>query len=137
MFTFLQVYGHLEDEPNVRLLRDDDVEGHVGVSFGPPSFVSQSEALQYQMARVEAKVEQLHEMHSKHLRRPTFDEVSQEEEEIKRLTSEITQVCLKKGGFFSERFYLLVLKKIHLPFCNKLSAQDQKFPLNLNFDALL
>jgi len=87
-----QVYGHLEDEPNVRLLRDDDVEGHVGVSFGPPSFVSQSEALQYQMARVEAKVEQLHEMHSKHLRRPTFDEVSQEEEEIKRLTSEITQV---------------------------------------------
>jgi len=90
-----QVYGHLEDETNVRLLRDDnadDIEGNGGVSYGSPSFVSQSEALQYQMARVEVKVDQLHEMHLKHLRRPTLDEESQEESNIKRLTNEITQM---------------------------------------------
>jgi len=87
-----QVYGHLEDETNVRLLRDDDIESHRGVVSGPPSFVGQSEALQYQMARAEAKVQQLHDLHSKHLRRPTLDEVSQEESDIKSLTNEITQM---------------------------------------------
>ena len=87
----------MEDETNVRLLRDDnedDIEGNGGVSYGSPSFVSQSEALQYQMARVEVKVDQLHEMHLKHLRRPTLDEESQEESNIKRLTNEITQVSI-------------------------------------------
>ena len=88
----------MEDETNVRLLRDDnddDIEGHGGVSYGSPSFVSQSEALQYQMARVDVKVDQLNEMHLKHLRRPTLDEESQEESNIKRLTNEITQVSIK------------------------------------------
>ena len=71
------------------------IEGNGGVSYGSPSFVSQSEALQYQMARVEVKVDQLHEMHLKHLRRPTLDEESQEESNIKRLTNEITQVSIR------------------------------------------
>ena len=91
----------MEDETNVRLLRDDnadDIEGNGGVSYGSPSFVSQSEALQYQMARVEVKVDQLHEMHLKHLRRPTLDEESQEESNIKRLTNEITQVSTVDSG---------------------------------------
>ena len=86
------MYGHLDDEPNVRLLRDDDIESHRGSVSGPPSFVGQAEALQYQMARAETKVQQLHDLHSKHLSRPTLDEVSQEESDIKSLTNEITQV---------------------------------------------
>ena len=48
------------------------------------------------MARVEVKVDQLHEMHLKHLRRPTLDEESQEESNIKRLTNEITQVSITR-----------------------------------------
>ena len=90
------MYGNLDDEPNVRLLRDDDIESHRGSVSGPPSFVGQAEALQYQMARAETKVQQLHDLHSKHLSRPTLDEVSQEESDIKSLTNEITQV-----GFFN------------------------------------
>ena len=91
------MYGHLDDEPNVRLLRDDDIESHRGSISGPPSFVGQAEALQYQMARAETKVQQLHDLHSKHLSRPTLDEVSQEESDIKSLTNEITQVGFFKG----------------------------------------
>ena len=98
----------MEDETNVRLLRDDnadDIEGNGGISYGSPSFVSQSEALQYQMARVEVKVDQLHEMHLKHLRRPTLDEESQEESNIKRLTNEITQVSIRdRPSFFCASF---------------------------------
>ena len=100
----------MEDETNVRLLRDDnadDIEGNGGVSYGSPSFVSQSEALQYQMARVEVKVDQLHEMHLKHLRRPTLDEESQEESNIKRLTNEITQVSIRDRS----RFFVLVCRR--------------------------
>ena len=104
----------MEDETNVRLLRDDnadDIEGHGGVSYGSPSFVSQSEALQYQMARVEVKVDQLHEMHLKHLRRPTLDEESQEESNIKRLTNEITQVSIRDlPRFFCASYRCLELK---------------------------
>lgn len=88
-----QVYGHLEDETNVRLLRDvDDIESHRAGVSGPPSFVGQSEALQYQMKRTETKIKQLHDLHLRHIRRPTMDEVSQEEADIKSLGLEITQM---------------------------------------------
>jgi hypothetical protein len=76
-----------------KLLRDS--EGDSISSYGPsgpPSFVGQSEALQYQMGRVEAKVLQLATLHTRHLARPTLDEVSQEEAEIQSLTREITGV---------------------------------------------
>ena len=87
------MYGHLEDETNVRLLRDvDDIESHRAGVSGPPSFVGQSEALQYQMKRTETKIKQLHDLHLRHIRRPTMDEVSQEEADIKSLGLEITQV---------------------------------------------
>lgn len=59
---------------------------------GPPSFVGQSEALQYQMGRLEQKVKQLDELHSKHLARPTLDDVSSEEADIQALTREVTEM---------------------------------------------
>ena len=47
----MQVYGHLghEDDTHVRLLRDD---AETGANQAPPSFIGQSEALQYQLKRV-------------------------------------------------------------------------------------
>ena len=57
-----------------------------------PSYVGQSEALQYQMTRLESKVSQLDALHKKHLARPSFDDASSEETEIKVLTKEISEV---------------------------------------------
>merc|ERR1711976_386242 len=92
-----QVYGN-EDDSNVSLLRDEiELENGVNrghLSSGPPSFVNQSEALQYQMTRVEDKVKQLHQSHKSHLARPTLDDVSQEEAEIQTQTKEVTEVIL-------------------------------------------
>jgi len=86
-----QVYGQDNDDSNVRLLRDE-IELENGFN-GPPSFVNQSEALQYQMTRVEDKVKQLHHLHKRHLARPTLDdEVSQEEVEIQSQTKEVTEM---------------------------------------------
>lgn len=79
---------------HVQLLRDHE-GGHDEVRInGPPSFVGQSEALQYQMTRLESRVQQLDELHSRHLARPTLDESSAEENEIQALTKEISQVNL-------------------------------------------
>ena len=91
---FEQVYGHINDDAHVRLLRDnsDDIEINCGAT-GPPSFVGQSEALQYQLGRAENKIEILNKIYSQHLARPTLDDFSQEETEIKALSTEITQVC--------------------------------------------
>ena len=50
----------IDDDSHVRLLRDDCEYQANGKGLGPPSFVGQSEALQYQMTRLESKVEQLH-----------------------------------------------------------------------------
>jgi len=88
-----QVYGHINDDAHVRLLRDnsDDIEINCGAT-GPPSFVGQSEALQYQLGRAENKIEILNKIYSQHLARPTLDDFSQEETEIKALSTEITQM---------------------------------------------
>ena len=51
-----------------------------------------AEALQYQMGRLEGKVSQLDGLHKKHLARPSFDDSSSEELEIKALTREISEV---------------------------------------------
>ena len=87
----------------MRLLRDDveDIEINNGDRNNPPSFVGQSEALQYQMTRVEGKVKQLHQLHERHLARPTLDDFSKDETEIKALTSEISQVWSIFGIFGS------------------------------------
>lgn len=87
-----QVYGHLDqdEDTHVRLLRDDyEVEINER-NQAPPSFVGQSEALQYQMTRVQDRVNQLDDLHKRHMAQPTLDET--EEIEIKDRTKEVTEM---------------------------------------------
>jgi len=114
-----QVYGHLDDSAHVRLLRDvEDIEINTSESNNPPSFVGQSEALQYQMSRVEGKVKQLHDLHERHLARPTLDDHSQEENEIKSLTSEISQMFTECHHQIKSYVVLFTVTKTQKgPFC--------------------
>ena len=80
----------------------------------PPSYFGQSEALIYQMKRLETKIEQLDSLHKKHLDRPTLDDKNEEETQIKSLTKDICDVSvvyqtycgihsLKRSKFFVEK----------------------------------
>ena len=60
----------------------------------PPSYFGQSEALIYQMKRLETKIEQLDSLHKKHLDRPTLDDKNEEETQIKSLTKDICDVSV-------------------------------------------
>lgn len=83
-------YTH-DDESRVSLLQEE--EERVGLDQGSvPNYVGQSEALQYQMGRLEGKVSQLDVLHKRHLARPSFDEKSSEEAEIKALTREVSEM---------------------------------------------
>ena len=64
----------------------------LALSRSTPSYVGQSEALEYQMTRVKKKVDHLDELHKAHLRRPAFDESTEDEDKIEALTKEVTQV---------------------------------------------
>ena len=87
-----------------RLLRGDDDNatangdlGDVELALGsraPPSYVGQSEGLQYQLSRVENKVEKLEEIYKAQMSRPVFDEEDEREgeDEIELLTKDISQV---------------------------------------------
>ena len=76
---------------HVRLLRDEFEVESGQRNQAPPSFVGQSEALQYQMTRVQDRVKQLDELHKRHMAQPTLEET--EEIEIKDRTKEVTEVC--------------------------------------------
>ena len=80
------------DDARVRLLQDEEERVGMRDTGSIPSYVGQSEALQYQMTRLESKVGQLDALHKKHLARPSFDDASSEETEIKVLTKEISEV---------------------------------------------
>lgn len=41
---------------------------------------------------MESKIKQLHQMHLRHIARPTFDDISQEEADIKSLSNELCQM---------------------------------------------
>nr|ACO11581.1 Syntaxin-16 [Caligus rogercresseyi] len=85
-----QVYGSVEEDAKTRLLNaeEDDEEGEEGES-PIPSYVGQSEALNYQMSRLESKVAKLDSLHKKHLGRPSLDDNDLEAEEIDRSTKDI------------------------------------------------
>ena len=90
-FIFKVNYTH-GDDARVRLLQDEEERVGMRDTGSIPSYVGQSEALQYQMTRLETKVGQLDSLHKKHLARPSFDDASSEENEIKVLTKEISEV---------------------------------------------
>lgn len=91
---------HIDDDDSVRLLRNggdggllDDPEMGAPPSAGAiPGYVGRCEALQYQMTRLEGKIVQLESLHKRHLSRPTLDDESKEEEEIRTLTTDITEM---------------------------------------------
>ena len=58
----------------------------------PPSYFGQSEALSYQMKRLETKIEQLDILHKRHLDRPTLDDSNEEEAQINSATKDICDV---------------------------------------------
>ena len=78
----------------MRLLLQEDSESVSlsRLSQSTPSYVGQSEALEYQMNRAKKKVEQLHDLHKAYLRRPAFDDSTEDQEKIDALTKEVTQV---------------------------------------------
>ena len=104
----LQFSGHdiNDDEVCTNLLRDEES----GQDFSnPPSFVNNFEALQYQMKRLEGKIEQLDKLQKIHVNRVQLDENSQEESDIKRLTTEVSEVKLFSLSkiWVNESFYFL------------------------------
>ena len=85
------------DDDNVRLLQppsDDDVESGVAAAREkpPPAWVGRVEALQYSLSRLEAKITELDTAHKNHLARPTLDDNPKEEERIRHLTKDISEV---------------------------------------------
>ena len=91
-------YSHDDDDPHAVLLKGNNVEDQ-GSDIGngklstPPSYFGQSEALSYQMKRVESKIQQLNTLHKRHLDRPTLDDSNEEESQIHSLTKDIGDVC--------------------------------------------
>ena len=93
--------GDDDDDDNVRLLRpppsDDDVESGVAAAAAarekpPPAWVGRVEALQYSLSRLEAKITELDTAHKNHLARPTLDDNPKEEERIRHVTKDISEV---------------------------------------------
>jgi len=82
------------EDDAVMLLRNGDAHdlelGQSGQEKAVPSYVGRCEALQYQMSRLEAKIQQLDALHKQHMTRPTFDDESKEEVEIRAITKDIT-----------------------------------------------
>lgn len=87
-----------DDDDNVRLLRppsDDDIESGIAAAARekpPPAWVGRVEALQYSLSRLEAKITELDMAHKNHLARPTLDDNPKEEERIRHLTKDISEM---------------------------------------------
>ena len=91
-------YSHDDDDPHAVLLKGNNIEDQrLDIGNGklstPPSYFGQSEALSYQMKRVESKIQQLNTLHKRHLDRPTLDDSNEEESQIHSLTKDIGDVC--------------------------------------------
>lgn len=56
----------------------------------PPSWTNQLEEVQFTITKLEAKINELKTLHSRHLHRPTLDESSEDEQLIERLTYDIS-----------------------------------------------
>jgi len=83
--------GMFQDDARVSLLREDNVDTEAAQPVAPP-WASRVEGLNYQISRVERKVEELDVLHKKHLSRPNFDEDGAEERSIQKITQETTSM---------------------------------------------
>lgn len=73
----------------------------------PPGWADNLEEAQYSLSRIKGKLQELDALHSRHLNRPTMQDSSTEETEIKVLTQEIARVCINSQGSFNA--YNLIL----------------------------
>ena len=92
-------YSQDNDDPRAELLLNSNVdieepksETQNGRLSSPPSYFGQSEALSYQMKRLETKIDQLDILHKKHLDRPTLDDQNEEEAQINSATKDVCDV---------------------------------------------
>jgi len=99
----------ITDDARVSLLREEDKGDPETRDPVAPSWAGRVEGLNYQISRVEKKVEELDSLHKRHLSRPTFDDDAGEENNIQKLTQETTsmfstcQKQLKQLQQFSSR----------------------------------
>lgn len=63
-----------------------------GDSSLPPEWVDQVEQVRYTLARIQARMDELAQLHDTHVNRPTFDDNAQEEHVIEIMTQEITKM---------------------------------------------
>ena len=80
---------HLQED----YLQEQKTHQMNGHCISPPSYFGQSEALSYQMKRLETKIRQLDSIHKEHLDRPTLDDTNKEEAQIQSLSRDISEVC--------------------------------------------
>jgi hypothetical protein len=75
----------------------------------PPAWADNLEEAQYALSRIKGKLQELDALHSRHLNRPTMQDSSTEETEIKVVTQEIARVKLSRFLHFflkAEHFVL-------------------------------
>ncbi|XP_023347674.1 syntaxin-16 [Eurytemora carolleeae] len=81
--------GLFSDDARVSLLRRDATDPEVPDPVAP-AWAGRVEGLNYQISRVEKKVEELDVLHKTHLSRPNLDDEDGEERNIQKLTQEAT-----------------------------------------------
>jgi len=91
--------GSGNSEDKIRLLRpEEDLETGLGQDINisihqpPPPYVGRVEALQYSLSRLEGKISELDSAHKAYLARPTLDDNPKEEELIKQLTKDLSEM---------------------------------------------
>jgi len=127
--------GMYQDDARVSLLRQDSPDTEAGQPVAPP-WASRVEGLNYQISRVERKVEELDILHKKHLSRPNFDEEATEERSIQKITQETTSMfstCqrqlkqLQMSSHECEGREGLILRNIVINLVNRLQEITGKF----------
>ncbi len=65
------------------------------------------------MGRLEGKVSQLDSLHKRHLARPSFDDASSDEVEIKALTREVSEVITSAVEVIYIKHHAKVVEDVH------------------------
>jgi len=83
--------NQFSDDARVSLLRQDSPDPENRESPAP-AWAGRVEGLNYQISRVEKRVEELDSLHKRHLSRPNLDDEDGEDKEIRKLTQETTSM---------------------------------------------
>nr|ACO14927.1 Syntaxin-16 [Caligus clemensi] len=140
-FQSERVYGSsVEEDAKRRLLNDEDEEEEDGES-SIPSYVGQSEALNYQMTRLEGKVTKLDALHKRHLARPSLDDNDYEAEEIDKSTKDILSLfsschaqikAIQRNGKIKRGMEKFLLENLVQSLGNRLQESTEQFRTSQN-----